>query len=244
MLLPGAQNKLINEIAKVNQNVIVVLNCGSPVEMPWVDQVPAVLQLWYDSQEQGNALADILFGDVSPSGKLPSTFPKRLQDNPSYINFPGENGKVHYDEGVFVGYRHYEKKGIETLFPFGHGLSYTNFEYRNLQLEQASISLDDGIHFRLDVKNSGTRSGKEVVQVYVREINASLSRPEKELKAFKKISLEPGETHKIMFSLDREAFWFYDPDKKGWRVNSGEYDILIGASSNDIRLSNRVKIEA
>lgn len=244
MLLPGAQNKLIKEIAKVNQNVIVVLNCGSPVEMPWVDQVSAVLQLWYDSQEQGNALADILFGDVSPSGKLPMTFPKHLQDNPSYINFPGENGKVFYGEGIFVGYRYYEKKGIQPLFPFGHGLSYTNFEYRNLQLDKESISLDDRVHFSLEVKNSGTCFSKEVIQVYVRAINASVSRPEKELKTFKKISLEPGETHKIKFSLDREAFWFYDPDKKGWQVNSGEYEILIGASSSDIRLSKRVSIEA
>lgn len=244
MRLPAAQNDLIEQIASVNPNVVVVLNCGSPVEMPWLDQVPSLLQLWYNSQEQGHALADVLFGDISPSGKLPISFPKRLQDNPSFINFPGENGKVFYGEGVFVGYRYFDKKAIEPLFAFGHGLSYTTFEYSNLQTSKDTVSLADRLQVQLDVKNTGARAGKEVVQVYVREIEASVSRPEKELKAFKKILLEPGESQTIRFNLDREAFWFYDPSKNGWTVNSGDFEILIGASSRDIRLSKQVKIDA
>jgi beta-glucosidase len=242
MRLPGNQNELIKKVAEANPNVIVALNCGSPVEMPWLDEVPAVLQLWYNSQEIGNALADVVFGDVSPSGKLPISFPKRLEDNPSFINFPGENGKVHYGEGLFVGYRYYDKKAMEPLFPFGHGLSYTTFEYSNLRIDDEEFSLSDGLRISLDVRNNGASDGKEVVQVYVRDLQARLTRPEKELKAFSKVHLEPGETKSINFSLDREAFWFYDPEGEGWVMESGEFEILIGASSRDIRLSKRINI--
>ena len=164
MKLPGAQNELIERVAKANKNTIVVLNVGSAVEMPWIDKVPAVLQLWYDSQEQGNALADILFGDVNPSGKLPTTFPVRLQDNPAYTNYPGENGKVRYGEGIFVGYRYYDKKEIAPLFPFGHGLSYTTFKYSNLRLSAKSITPNELLKVRVDVTNTGKVAGKEVVQ--------------------------------------------------------------------------------
>ena len=243
LLLPGGQNELIEEIAKVNPNVIVVLNCGAPVEMPWVDQVPGVLQMWYDSQEQGNALADILFGDVSPSGKLPTTFPKRLQDNPSFINFPGENGKVYYGEGIFIGYRYYEKKDIEPLFPFGHGLSYTQFEYSNLQMDEEINSLSDGVQLSLDVRNIGSTSGKETVQVYIRDIKPRVVRPDKELKAFQKIFLQPGEPQTIHFALTKEAFWFFDPKITEWTFEPGTFEILIGSSSSDIRLSQRVNIK-
>lgn len=242
MRLPGDQNEMIQKLTEVNPNVVVALNCGSPVEMPWLDQVSAVLQMWYNSQEQGNALADVLFGGVSPSGKLPITFPKRLGDNPSYINFPGENGKVLYGEGLFIGYRYYDKKAIEPLFPFGHGLSYTQFEYGNLQLQEEEFSLNDGLNFSLDVRNTGDFEGKEVVQVYVRDLQPRLIRPEAELKAFAKVYLEPGETKSINFSLGREAFWIYDPKENGWIVEQGEFEILIGASSSDIRLSQRVKL--
>jgi len=243
MLLPGEQNKLIEEISKVNQNVIVVLNCGAPVEMPWLDEVPAVLQMWYDSQEQGNALSDILFGDVSPSGKLPTTFPKRIQDNPSYLNFPGENGKVHYGEGIFIGYRYYEKKFIEPLFPFGHGLSYTQFEYSNLQIDEEINGVADGVPLSVDVKNVGSCAGKETVQVYIREMQPMLARPDKELKAFQKISLQPGENKTIQLMLTDEAFWFFDPKIRKWTFNPGTFEILIGSSSADIRRSKRVKIK-
>jgi beta-glucosidase len=204
--------------------------------MPWIDKVPAVLQLWYNGQEQGNALADVLFGDVNPSGKLPTTFPVRLEDNPAYINYPGENGKVRYGEGIFVGYRYYEKKKLAPLFPFGHGLSYTDFKYSNLRLSTEQATPEQGLDVSLEVTNKGKRAGKEIVQLYVRDIKSSLARPERELKAFAKVDLAPRETKTINFHLDREAFWFFDPAENGWGIEPGEMEILIGASSQDIRL--------
>jgi beta-glucosidase len=204
--------------------------------MPWIDKVPAVLQLWYDSQEQGNALADILFGDETPSGKLPTTFPVRLEDNPAYINYPGENGKVRYGEGIFVGYRYYDKKKVAPLFPFGHGLSYTTFRYSNLRLSAKSITPNETLKVRLDVTNTGKVIGREIVQLYVSDVKATFARPEKELKAFEKIELKPGQTKTITFTLDREAFWYFDAVKNAWSVEAGEFEILVGASSRDIRL--------
>jgi len=237
MKLPGAQNELIERVAKANKNTIVVLNVGSPVEMPWIDKVPAVLQLWYNSQEQGNALADVLFGDVNPSGKLPTTFPVRLQDNPAYINYPGENGRVRYGEGIFVGYRYYDKKEIEPLFPFGHGLSYTTFQYSNLRLNAKSLTPNELLKVRVDVTNTGKIAGKEVVQLYVRDVKSSVARPEKELKAFAKVELAPKQTRTVTFTLDREAFWYFDVTRNVWTTEPGDFEILVGASSRDIRLS-------
>jgi beta-glucosidase len=237
MKLPGAQDELIERVVKANKNTIVVLNAGSPVEMPWIDKVPAVLQLWYDSQEQGNALADVLFGDVSPSGKLPTTFPVRLQDNPAHINYPGENGKVRYGEGIFVGYRYYDEKEIEPLFPFGHGLSYTTFKYSNLRLSARSLTPNELLKVRVDVTNTGKVTGKEVVQLYVRDVKSTIARPPKELKAFAKIELAPGQTKTIRFTLDREAFWYFDVTRDTWTTEPGDFEILVGASSRDIRLS-------
>ncbi|HET6594714.1 MAG TPA: glycoside hydrolase family 3 C-terminal domain-containing protein [Anaerolineales bacterium] len=236
MKLPGAQNELIERVSKANKNTIVVLNAGSPVEMPWIDKVPAVLQLWYNSQEQGNALADVLFGDVNPSGKLPTTFPVRLEDNPAYINYPGENGKVRYGEGIFVGYRYYDKKDIEPLFPFGHGLSYTSFKYSNLRLSAKSLTPNELLKVRVDVTNTGKVAGKEVVQLYVRDIQASVARPEKELKAFTKVELAPKQTKTVTLTLDREAFWFFDVNRNTWTTEPGDFEILVGSSSRDIRL--------
>ena len=237
MKLPGAQDELIERVAKANKNTIVVLNAGSPVEMPWIDKVSAVLQLWYNSQEQGNALADVLFGDVSPSGKLPTTFPVRLQDNPAYINYPGENGKVRYGEGIFVGYRYYDEKEIEPLFPFGHGLSYTTFKYSNLRLSARSITANELLKVRVDVTNTGKVPGKEVVQLYVRDSKSTVARPPKELKAFAKVELAPKQTKTVSFTLDREAFWYFDVTQNTWATEPGEFEILVGASSRDIRLS-------
>ncbi|MCA9922423.1 MAG: glycoside hydrolase family 3 C-terminal domain-containing protein, partial [Anaerolineales bacterium] len=191
MQLPGRQNELISRVAAANPRTIVVLNAGSPVEMPWLDEVTAVLQQWYGGQDAGHALADVLFGDVNPSGKLPMTFPKQLQDNPAHINYPGENGRVQYGEGIFVGYRYYDKKEITPLFPFGHGLSYTTFAYNNLQLNGDSFGSDDQILVRVDVTNMGERAGQEVVQLYVRDEAARVIRPLQELKAFAKVALEP-----------------------------------------------------
>jgi beta-glucosidase len=244
MKLPGAQNELIERIAKVNKNTIVVINAGSPVEMPWIDKVPAVLQLWYDSQEQGNALADILFGDETPSGKLPTTFPVRLEDNPAYINYPGENGKVRYGEGIFVGYRYYDIKKIAPLFPFGHGLSYTSFQYSKLRISAKSITPAERLTVKVDVTNTGKVAGKEIVQLYVRDVNSTFARPEKELKAFEKVELKPKQTKTITFTLDREAFWYFDTNRNAWRVEPGEFEILVGASSRDIRLTGSVTMRA
>jgi len=220
-----------------------VVNVGSAVEMPWIDKVPAVLQLWYNSQEQGNALADVLFGDVNPSGKLPTTFPVRLEDNPAYINYPGENGKVRYGEGIFVGYRYYDKKNLAPLFPFGHGLSYTSFEYSNLRLSAKSLTPDKTLTVKVDVTNTGKVVGKEIVQLYVRDVRSTFARPEKELKAFAKVELKPRQKKTVTFTLDREAFWHFDSGKNVWSTEPGEFEIWIGASSRDIREKRSVTLE-
>ncbi len=243
MKLPGQQDELIRRVAAVNPKTIVVLNAGSALEMPWVNEVAAVVQLWYNGQEQGNALADVLFGDVNPSGKLPTTFPVRLQDNPAYINYPGENGHVRYGEGIFVGYRYYDKKEIEPLFPFGHGLSYTTFAYSNLKLSAATLTEAQTLTVSVDVTNTGAVAGKEVVQVYVRDLQSKVARPEKELKAFRKVSLNPGETQTVTFTLDREAFWYFDTAQNGWLVEPGVFEILVGSSSRDVRLKAAVEIQ-
>ena len=242
MALPGEQNELITRVTAVNPHTIVVLNGGSPLEMPWLDQTAAVLTQWFNGQECGNALADILFGDVTPSGKLPTTFPVRLEDNPAFINYPGENGRVLYGEGLFVGYRYYDKKKVRPLFPFGHGLSYTTFAYRNLQVQNTSFTSDDGLEIQCEVQNTGTVAGQEIVQVYVRDVASALVRPEKELKAFSKIHLEPGETKTMTFHLNQEAFHYYHPAQNGWIVEPGTFEILIGASSQDIRLQTAVEL--
>jgi beta-glucosidase len=239
MKLPGAQDELIERVAKANKNTIVALNTGSPVEMPWIDKVPAVLQLWYNSQEQGNALADVLFGDVNPSGKLPTTFPVRLQDNPAYTNYPGENGKVRYGEGLFVGYRYYDKKELEPLFPFGHGLSFTTFKYSNLRLSAKSLTPNELLKVRVDVTNTGKVAGKEVVQLYVRDLHATIARPDKELKAFVKVELAPKQTKTVSMTLDREAFWYFDVLQNAWATKPGDFEILVGSSSRDLRLRAR-----
>ena len=236
MELPGGQNELIEKIAAVNPNTIVVLNAGSPVAMPWADKVAAIIEQWYNSQECGNALADILFGEVSPSGKLPATFPVRYQDNPAFINYPGENGEVLYGEGLFVGYRYYDAKKLDPLFPFGHGLSYANFEYSSIKLGSPYFTETEGVDVSFDLCNTGRRSAKEVAQVYVRDVQALLVRPEKELKSFVKIELAPGEKKTVGIHLDREAFWYYNPAKDGWNVEPGEFEILVGSSSRDLRL--------
>lgn len=237
MKLPGAQNELIERVAKANKNTIVVLNTGCAVEIPWVDRVPAVLQLWYDSQEQGNALADVLFGDVNPSGKLPTTFPVRLQDNPAYTNYPGEHGKVLYGEGIFVGYRYYDKKELVPRFPFGHGLSYTTFKYSNLRLSAKSLTPNELLKVRVDVTNTGKVAGKEVAQLYIRDVSATVARPEKELKAFAKVELAPKQTRTVTFTLDREAFWYFDVTRNTWATEPGDFEVIVGSSSRDIRLS-------
>ena len=242
MRLPGKQDELIRRVAEVNPRTVVVLNCGSPVEMPWLNQVNAVVQLWYAGQEQGNALADILFGDVSPSGKLPTTFPRRLADNPAFINYPGENGKVLYGEGLFIGYRYYDFTECEVLFPFGHGLSYTRFAYSDLQITPPEFQDGEEVEVAFRITNCGETAGMETAQIYVRDVHCRLTRPPKELKGFVKVALQPGESRTVRVRLNREAFWFYDPAKPGWDSESGWFEILVGASSRDIRLSGSVRL--
>ncbi|MEW6505248.1 MAG: glycoside hydrolase family 3 C-terminal domain-containing protein [Chloroflexota bacterium] len=242
MRLPGEQDELIRRVAAVNPNTVVVLNSGSPVEMPWLEGVNALVQLWYTGQEQGNALADILFGDVAPSGKLPTTFPRRLEDNPAFINYPGENGKVLYGEGLFIGYRYYDYTQREVLFPFGHGLSYTIFEYDDLQITPSEFRDDETVEVAFRITNRGGMPGMETAQIYVRDVHCRLTRPPKELKGFVKVELQPGESQTVRVRLNREAFWFYNPAKPGWETESGLFEILIGASSRDIRLSGTVRL--
>jgi beta-glucosidase len=239
MELPGDQVKLIEQVAAANPNTIVVLNVGSPLSMDWLDRVAGVVQCWYLGQETGNAIADVLFGDVNPSGKLTTTFPRRLQDNPAYINYPGENGKVRYGEGLFVGYRYYEKKDIAPLFPFGYGLSYTTFAYRHLTLGASEYAAGDEIRVSVEVQNTGARAGQEVVQLYVRDCQSRLGRPEKELKAFAKVALEPGESKAVTFSLDEQALSYYDPAVKRWVAEPGEFEVLVGSSSREILLKGK-----
>ncbi|MBC7248812.1 MAG: glycoside hydrolase family 3 C-terminal domain-containing protein [Anaerolineae bacterium] len=243
MELVGDQVALIEKVAAANKNTIVVLNTGSPITMNWLDKVAAVVQAWYPGQECGNAIADVLFGDVNPSGRLPLTFPKRLEDNPAYINYPGENGKVYYGEGIFVGYRYYDKKKIEPLFPFGYGLSYTTFAYHNLRLSASEIDADEELQVSVEVENTGTRAGQEVVQLYVRDVAASLMRPEKELKGFAKVFLEPGETKTVTLTLNRESLAYYDDLAQQWVAEAGEFEVLVGSSSRDIHASARFTLK-
>jgi beta-glucosidase len=233
MDLPGRQNDLIQAVAAANPHTVVVLNCGSPVTMPWLDQVAALVLAYYPGQEGGNALANILLGEVNPSGKLSVTYPKRYEDNPTTINYPGTK-EVHYGEGIFVGYRYYDQKGVEPLFPFGFGLSYTTFEYSALRLPD-KVKAGEPVKVSVTVKNSGDRAGREVVQLYVADKAASLARPPKELKGFKKVFLKPGESTTVDFVLDQRALSFYDPYRKGWVAEPGEFEVLVGSSSRDIR---------
>ncbi len=233
MNLVGKQDELIEQVAAANQNTVVVLNTGSPVTMPWLDKVAGVVEAWYPGQENGNAIADILFGDTTPSGKLSQTFPVRLEDTPAYINYPGEYGHVLYGERVFVGYRYYDTKKIAPLFPFGFGLSYTTFSYSSLRLSAQEIGPDDTLQVELDVTNTGQRAGKETVQLYLHDVEASVLRPTKELKAFAKVQLAPGERKTVTLKLDRESLAFYDEIAHEWVAEAGKFDILVGSSSRE-----------
>jgi beta-glucosidase len=236
MKLPGDQDELVRKVAAANPNTVVVLNNGSPLEMgSWIDRVPAVLEAWFPGQECGTAMADILFGEVNPSGKLSTTFPKRLEDNPAYINYPGENGMVLYGEGLFVGYRYYDKKDVVPLFPFGHGLSYTTFEYGELEMDSNEVRPGGEVRVTVEVHNTGEREGREVVQLYVRDVESSLVRPEMELKGFKKVNLKPGGSERVSFTLTRKSLCFYDPSSRQWIAEPGEFEVLVGSSSRDIR---------
>lgn len=242
--MPEAHNRLISEVSQVQPNTVVILSNGSALAMPWIDSPKAVLEMGLSGQASGGAIADVLLGKVNPSGKLAETFASRLEDTPAYLNYPGENGQVHYGEGLFVGYRYYDKKKIKPLFPFGYGLSYTTFEYTNLQISQPIITDEEALDITVTVRNSGTYAGQEVIQLYLHDIESSVSRPDKELKAFTKIALEPGETKEARMRLEPRDFAFYDCERKRWRVETGEFAILIGKSSAEILLRCQVTVNA
>ncbi|MCM3786722.1 glycoside hydrolase family 3 C-terminal domain-containing protein [Neobacillus mesonae] len=244
MCLPDNHHRLIEAVAEVQPNTVVILSNGSPVEMPWLPSVKAVLEGYLAGQAFGGAVADLLFGEVSPSGKLAESFPKRLEDNPSYLYFPGEGDKVEYREGLFVGYRYYDKTKTETLFPFGHGLSYTTFKYSNLSISAKQFKDTDTVEVSVDVTNTGKLAGKEIVQLYVRDVESSVTRPDKELKGFGKVELAPGETKTVTMTLGKRAFAYYNVDLKDWYVESGEFEILAGRSSAAIELTETVRVES
>jgi beta-glucosidase len=244
LTLPAEQVKLIKNIASVNKNVIVVLNGGAAVLMnEWLDKVPVLLAAWYPGQEGGNALADIILGEVNPSGKLPTTFIKKWEDSPAYGNYPETEGEVHYEEGIFVGYRHFDKENIEPLFPFGYGLSYTTFEYSDLKLNKKSIKENETLNISFNIENTGNRDGAEIAQLYVRDIQSNIERPVKELKGFKKIFLKPGEKKEITLELDRDDLSFYDIVSKDWIAEKGYFKVFIGSSSKDIRLTGEFTLK-
>jgi beta-glucosidase len=237
LALPYNQDKLISELAKINKNLVVVNISGNAVAMPWVNEVPAIVQGWYSGSEAGNAIAAVLVGDVNPSGKLPFTFPVKLEDNGAIAlgGYPGSNGQVNYSEGIFVGYRWNEKQKIKPLFSFGHGLSYTTFEYGKVTADKKEMTADDQITFSVSVKNTGKREGSEIVQLYLSDLKSSLPRPVKELKGFEKISLKPGEEKVVSITIDKAALSYFDADKHSWIAEPGDFEALIGSSSDDIR---------
>lgn len=237
MNMPECQNKLIKAVSEVQSKTVVVLHNGSPVEMPWANDVAAILELYLGGQGVGEASDRLLYGEVNPSGRLAESFPYRLEDNPSYLNFPGDGKKVAYAEGVYVGYRHYEAKKVPVRWAFGHGLSYTTYEYNNLRFSKERMNDGDAtVEVSIDVMNTGKRTGKEVVQLYVSDKNATQGRPLKELKGFAKIELEPGQTKTVTFELRIRDLSYYDEQLKDWYAPSGIYEIQVGHASDDIRL--------
>jgi len=237
--LPGGQDELIRQIASVNKNVIVVLTAGGDVDMTkWIEVVPALLHAWYPGQEGGTALAQILFGDYSPSGKLPASFERHWEDNPTYKSYYPAAGElaVKYSEGVFLGYRGYDKSGVKPMFPFGYGLSYTTFAYKNLSVSPTEGNLTQPVQVSFDLTNTGKRQGAEVAELYVGDSHAKVPRPVKELKGFARVDLKPGETRHVTLTLDRRAFSYYDVEKTDWSADPGRFEILVGGSSDNIQL--------
>lgn len=243
--LPGDQEDLIQQMAAVNQNVIVVVTAGGNIDMTrWIDKVPGLIHAWYPGEGGGLALAELLFGEFSPSGKLPISFERRWEDNAAFNSYYPTNGKrrVEYKEGVFLGYRHFDRSDVKPLFPFGYGLSYTTFKYSKLKVTPASSDLTAPVEVSFDLTDTGTVAGAEVAELYVGDSHSSIPRPIKELKGFSRIQLQPGETKRITLNLDRRAFSFYDVKAKGWRADPGPFKILVGSSSAQIELQGSFSI--
>ncbi len=245
MDLPGKQDDLVRAVLDANPHTLIVLNNGTPVTMkPWIDRVPGVIEAWLPGQEGGAALADIIFGDVNPSGKLPDTLAGRRDDYPDAPNFPGKHEEVNYAEGIYVGYRHFDKEGIEPLFPFGHGLSYTAFTYGNLQVSPSAFQPAGTVHVSVDVTNSGAREGEEVVQLYVHDTAPKIDRPVRELKGFAKMSLKPGETKNVALTLRARDLAYFDVAGHQWKADAGAYEVAVGSSSRDLRQKAALQLEA
>lgn len=243
MRLPDCQNRLIAEIIKVQPNTVVVLHNGSPVEMPWLSDVKGLMEAYLGGQAVGEAEVNLLYGKVNPSGKLTETIPCRLADNPSYLTF-GDSEKTVYSEGVFVGYRYYDTREMQVAFPFGYGLSYTTFAYSNLRLDRQEITDQETLTVSVDITNTGNVAGKEIVQLYIRDNTRACRRPDKELKGYEKVALEPGETKTVTMTLDYRSFAWYNTDLKDWYAASGKYDVMVGTSSRQICLSASVQINS
>jgi beta-glucosidase len=242
--LPDGHNKLIEAVSTVQPNLAVVLMNGSAVAIPWVNKVRAIVEAWLGGQAGGGAIADVLTGRTNPSGKLAETFPARLEDTPTYPDFPGRNREANYGEGIFIGYRYYDARKLAPLFPFGFGMSYTTFAYSDLRINPTAVKDTENVTVQVKIKNTGRVAGQEVVQVYVREQHPRVVRPEKELKAFAKVALQPGEERTVSFQLEKRAFAYYDVMRHGWVVNSGKFGILIGSSSQDLPLRQMIEVEA
>ena len=241
--MPKNHEALVKAVSEVQKNTVVVVMCGGCITMPWIDDVRGVLYAYLGGEAVGTATLDLLFGDVNPSGKLAETFPRRLEDNPSYLYFFGdEQNKTEYREGVFVGYRYYDKKNMDVLFPFGYGLSYTTFEYSNLTLDKPKMNDTDTLTVSVNVRNTGKVKGKEVVQLYVAKPESRTIRPVKELRGFEKVELEPGEEKTITFTLAKRAFAYYRTDISDWYVESGDYTIMAAKSSRDIACTATVNV--
>lgn len=238
--IPENQNKLINEISKVNSNIIVILAGGSPMLMPWRENVKAIVATYLSGEAGAEAIVNIITGKTNPSGKLAETYPLRLQDTPSYKNFPGNEVTVEYQESIYVGYRYYDKVKKEVLFPFGYGLSYTSFEYSNLEIKE-----NEGEYIlNFKIKNIGEFEGKEIIQIYVSQRTPKIFKAEKELKGFTKVNLRPGESRDIKIKIDTKAFEYYNPETKKWNIEEGIYDILVASSSKDIRLKDEIQVKS
>ena len=244
MRMPDCQVRLIEAVAEANPSTVVVLHNGAPVEMPWIGKVKGVVEAYLAGQAVGEAVVRILFGDANPCGKLPETFPLKLEDNPSYLYYGGEGNVTEYREGVFVGYRYYDKKKMDVLFPFGFGLSYTTFEYSGLKLSAEKIKDTDTLAVTLTVKNTGSRAGKAVVQLYVGDVESTPLRPVRELKGFAKVALEPGESREVSFTLDKRAFAYWSQQIHDWHVETGVFTIEAGDSSRSLPLKAEVTVES
>ncbi|MBA4150896.1 MAG: glycoside hydrolase family 3 C-terminal domain-containing protein [Verrucomicrobia bacterium] len=242
--MPAGHNDLIAAVAKVQPNVVVVLMNGAAVTMPWLDRVQGVLEAWLGGQANGGAIADVLVGKINPSGKLSETFPQRVEDTPTGTDFPGLDGNAYYGERLFIGYRHYDTRKIEPLFPFGFGLSYTRFAYEEIKLSAATMDAKESLTVEVKVRNIGRVAGKEVVQLYVHEVQPRVMRPEKELKAFAKVELKPGEQAKVKFVLNARDFAHYDVACHDWIVNPGQFEIRVGGSSRDLPLKKVVGVKS